>query len=315
MSDEELIGYLCDALDPREHAAAESHLRTNPAAAARLDQLRLAFAPLEADREQPLPLAGLADRTVARVLAAVPPEPPVPAGEPLAFPALPRAPREEPEARMVGGRFRPDLIVACGIALFAGGLLFSAIGKVRARNELLACQANLQTLHTGLAGYADTHNGRYPQIGTNTPAGSFAAALAEAGQVPVGFRPACPADRSVPSAGVVPASAPAVTYTYTLGYRTPGGALVGLNRSAGGEEHDLIPICADFPTADAAPTAGPLCPHTLGMNVLYAGGNVRLTTSPLVGPGGDDIYRNVFGRVAAGAGRMDPVLGRPGDMP
>jgi hypothetical protein len=51
------------------------------------------------------------------------------------------------------------------------------------------------------------------------------------------------------------------------------------------------------------------------MNVLFAGGQVRMTTSPLIGPNGDDIYRNVFGRVAAGVDRSDVVLGRPGDRP
>ena len=105
-------------------------------------------------------------------------------------------------------------------------------------------------------------------------------------------------------------------YTYTLGYRVPGGDLYGLRRPDGStDELDLVPITADFPSTEAAPTAGPTCPHTQGMNVLFVGGNVRVTTSALVGPGGDDIFRNVFGEVAAGADRTDVVLGRPGDRP
>jgi hypothetical protein len=51
------------------------------------------------------------------------------------------------------------------------------------------------------------------------------------------------------------------------------------------------------------------------MNVLFVGGNVRLTTSPLIGPNGDDIYRNIYNCVGAGGHRTDAVLGRPGDRP
>jgi len=206
------------------------------------------------------------------------------------------------------------MIVACGIALFAGGLIFSAVGKLRAQNQVLVCQSNLHTLHTGLSGYADTHGGRYPQVGTETnpTADSFVAALADAGQVPPGFRACCPAD---PAATLASKTATPVGYTYSLGYRTPGGGLQGFHRPTAGGEHDLVPISADYPTATAAPAAGPLCPHSVGMNVLLAGGNVRHTASPLVGPKGDDIYRNIYGQVAAGANQDDVVLGRPGDRP
>ena len=86
---------------------------------------------------------------------------------------------------------------------------------------------------------------------------------------------------------------------------------MGLRRpSTNPDEHDLVPISADYPISSAAPAAGPVCPHALGMNVLYAGGNVRTTTSPLIGPNNDHIFQNVFGGVGAGAYRDDVVLGR-----
>jgi hypothetical protein len=339
MTDEDLIGYLLGAFDPDDQTAIEAHLLATPDAATRLERLRLAFAPLEADREPGSPPAGLAVRTIARlaahlaehepqtgkqsdavtlsaVLQAVVEQPPEPKTEEvpsLAFPAparsLPRAPREEPESRTIGGRLRPDLIIACGIAFFACGLVLSAIGKVRAHYQLLACQANLQTLHAGLVGYADTHDGRYPQIGSNETADSFAKTLVDAGQVPVGFLPGCPA------ASANETSTP-VRYTYSLGFQTPTGELVGLRRPDGtSDEFDLLPISADYPTASATPIAGPLCDHPPQMNVLFVGGQVRVTTSPLIGPNGDDIYRNVYDQVAAGIYRTDVVLGRPGDKP
>jgi hypothetical protein len=325
MTDEELIGYLFDALDPSDRAVVEACIHADPDTAARLDNLRLALAPLAAAREpEPLPRPGLATRTVARLaeyLVAHEPTPvprapgspvitePLPAGEPLASPAPPRslrAPRDEPEVRMIGGRFRADIFVACGIALFAGGLVFSGIGKVRARQEVLACQNTLRTLHAGLTGYADTHAGHYPQVAPNTTAETFAHALASAGQVPPGFRPGCPAEPPTAFVG----------YTYTLGYRTPTGVLLGLRRQDGaGDESELMPIVADYPAAAIAPATGPVSPHGTNMNVLCIGGNVRLTTSPLIGPNRDDIYRNAYGFVAAGVDRTDVVLGRPGDVP
>jgi prepilin-type processing-associated H-X9-DG protein len=335
MSDEELIGFLFDALDHAERSAVEECLQVTPEAVTRLEQLRLAFLPLESDRDPGPPPVGLAQRTLNRISAVIaeldvrsdplsdasssaklfcgePPQSHLRSDQvttPVPSLSLPRAPREEPESRTMGGRFRPDLIIACGIAFFAFGLVFSAIGKIRAHYQLMSCQANLQTLHAGLVGYADTHDGYYPQVGPKETTESFATALVNAGQVPNGFRLACPASASDDT------STP-VRYTYSLGFQAPSGELNGLRRPSDScDEHDLLPISADYPTASAAPADGPLCEHPPLMNVLFLGGHVRSTTSPLIGPNGDDIYRNVFGKVAAGANRMDVVLGRPGDTP
>lgn len=314
MTDAELLDYLTESLDPAKRLAIESSLRADPTLASRLSRFRRAIELLESDAT-PQPPDRLAERTAARLAMLLDAAAPVPATEPLAHPArpLPRAPRDEPETRVVGGRFRPDLIVACGIAVLAGGLIFSGIGKVRARNEVYACQNALRVTHVGLAGYADTHNGRYPQIGRESTADSFAAALTASGQVPANFRAACPA---CPPGTAISEPPGAVGYTYTLGYRGPTGDLVGLRRpSTGSDEHDLVPIAADYPAANAAPGTGPLCPHNLGMNVLFAGGNVRLATSPLIGPDRDHIFQDIYGHVGAGWGPNDVVLGRPGDRP
>ncbi|MBA4065212.1 MAG: hypothetical protein C0501_16160 [Isosphaera sp.] len=296
MTDDDLIDYLLDALAPADRAAAEARLAADPAAAARLDRWRAALAPLAADRRHPEPPPGLVARTLDRVAAAA--RPPV-------FPAPPRARRAAPQPAAGGRVPRLDVLVACGIALFAGGLVVSGVGKVRARGDQVACMDHLREVYTGLDGYANLHAGRYPKVGPGAPAGSFADALAQSGQVPPGFRPGCPAGRAVGAVG----------YTYSLGYRTPDGNLVGPSRPAAGGEHDLVPISADYPTAEAAPAAGPVSPHPGGMNVLHAGGSVRFTTTPHVGPGGDHIFLNQFGAVGAGAHRADVVLGRHGDVP
>jgi prepilin-type processing-associated H-X9-DG protein len=303
MNDEDLIGYLAGALDANERAAVEAHLRANPSIQSRLTRLRELLAPLESDRDQTPPPAGLTDRTLARLAALISEREPVR--------SLPRAPREAPESRAMGGRLRLDLLVACGIGFIVVGLVFSGVGKLRARNEMLACQNTLRVTHVGLSGYADTHNNQYPQVGPDATADSFALVLAPSGQVPANFRPACPACPAPDAATPVRAA-----YTYNLGYRAKDGTLIGPMRPVmTGGEHDLVPIAADFPAAGSAPAAGPTCPHAAGMNVLYAGGNVRLTNSPFFGPTQDHMFQNLLGNVGAGVNRDDVVLGRPGDRP
>jgi prepilin-type processing-associated H-X9-DG protein len=156
------------------------------------------------------------------------------------------------------------------------------------------------------------HADRFPQVGTEAypVAGSFVAALADAGQVPPGFRPACPAAGGTPVADARAVPPSAVGYAYTLGHRGPGGTVQCLHRThAAGEENDLLPVCADVPAATT------VAPHAHGQNVLFAGGHVRFATVPTVGVNGDDIYLNLFGRVAAGVDRADAVLGVGADRP
>ena len=330
MNDEELIGYLFDLLDPDDRAAAAAHVAANPDAAARLDRLRATLPPLAADREPDPAPPQLAVRTVARLAAYLvehhPRGPAAPTldnvkvltapvggngthtAEPL---ALRRATSTDaPDPQSVGWRFRADLVVAAGIALVALGLVFSGVSRARHEQAVLACQNNLRQLHHGLAGYADDHDGRFPQIGVPPypTAGAFVAALSDAGQFPDGFTPVCPAAARDNQLNV--------GYTYTLGHIAPGGGVLGLRRpDRPDQENDLLPIAADCPAAGLVPGTGPVCAHRNTMSVLFVGGNVRSTTVPTVGPNGDDIYRNRFGQVSAGLDRTDAVLGRADDRP
>src|SRR5262249_39151708 len=68
--DDNLVGYLLDALDADTRRAVEDHLRTHPEARARLDRLRRLLEPLEADREPPAPPPHLVQATLARVAEA-----------------------------------------------------------------------------------------------------------------------------------------------------------------------------------------------------------------------------------------------------
>jgi prepilin-type processing-associated H-X9-DG protein len=345
MSDEDLIGYLFDLLDPNERAAVAACVEADPAVAARLEQLRVSASPMlavmEAEREEPPePPAGLALRAIGAVAAHVVEHEPrksqvvtesaiaaflreYSADEPkeLDFDSGTRAkrprsasdpgpappPTDGPEYRS-GLRLRADLLVAACIAFVGFGLVMSGIAKARHNQRVIACQNNLRTLYGGLADYAEANQGRYPQIGTPThpTADTFSSSLVDMGYLPAGYKPGCP---------VAPET---LAYTYTLGFRSPTDELVGLRKpteNSACEEIDQMPIAADCPSSSASPGAGPVSQHGGSMNVLFVGGNVRLTTSPNVGPRGDDIYRNVYGHVAAGANPNDAVLGRPGDRP
>lgn len=316
------IDYLLDDLGPDERAEVEARVATDPDEAAALERLRLTLSMLESDLDAGSPPAGLADRTLARLNAlfaraakpaAAEPEvefdtgavvPPVHAPEPRRRTES----TDRPEYRWVGGRFRGDLVVACGIGLIAVGMVLSFVNRARHASDVAACQNNLLTLHEGLAGYADTHGDRFPEIGTRAypTAETFVSALAEAGQCPPGFRPRCPAGPAIPSRSL---STP-VTYTYSLGHLGANGAVEGLYRSVDSrEENDLVPISSDYPVASVAVAPDATSPHGWGHNVLYLAGNVRFAKTAAVGVYGDDAYRNQFGRVAAGVDRNDAVLG------
>jgi hypothetical protein len=345
MSDDDLIGYLFDLLDPTERAAVAARAAADPATAARLEHLRAAAAPLlgvlEAEREEPPePAAGLAVRTVARLaehlVGREPREPePVeadaglaarlraagadsPAGRDFGSVTRPLSPRallaalsaaDGPDHR-TGPRLRVDLLVAACIAFVGFGLVLSGVAKARYQSQVMACQNGLRTLSAGLTGYADADpQGRYPQVGTPEypTADTFGASLIERGFLPVDYKPGCPAAAECPA------------YAYTLGFRGPDEQVVGLRRPGGtsdpADEGGLMPIAADLPCATVAPAGGFVSPHAACMNVLFVGGNVRLTSSPNVGPHGDDIYRNYYGQVAAGANNADAVLGGIGAKP
>lgn len=342
MSDEDLLGYLFDLLDPDQRAVVVARLEADPEVAARLEQLRAAASPVlaiaEVEREQPPePPPGLAMRAISKVAQHVvehEPRDPAPvesavaaflreyandeeppeiefgsgtrAKPPAARPAP--LPSDGPEFRS-GFRLRAELLVAACIAFVGVGLVLSGIAKARQQNRVVACQDSLRTLYSGLSGYADHDpQGQYPQVGTpsHPTAETFAASLVDLGYLPAGYKPGCPAANDCPA------------YTYTLGFRGPNEKIVGLRRPTGSDhppsENDLMPLCADLP-APAVAVEGPMSTHGRCMNVLFVTGNVRVTTSPNVGPRGDDIYRNVFGHVAAGANGTDAVLGGPGTRP
>ncbi len=289
--DDRLIDYALDQLTPPERLLVERRLADDPEAARKLALLQSHLAPLRTERESLAVPDGLALASIAAVAEYLAN---YPNGEvePLT------KPRTWANDRPVfTSRPRIDLIVAACLAFVFVGLLLPGIQKYRSRAQTAACQQNLHELHTALAGYSDTHDGRFPQTGgPGVPtAGAFVAELTRSGQYPATGKPFCPAEEP---------QATDVGYAYSLGYHGRFGELVGPRLPDPEANTDLLPISADLP---ASATHG-------GWNVLAAGGSVRFTKSPKLG-GGDDIFANDAGLPKAGLHRNDVSLGRPFDMP
>jgi prepilin-type processing-associated H-X9-DG protein len=328
--DDLLLGYALKALSPAETAAAERLLATDPAAERKLARLRHFLAPLAADADF-APPPGLAIDAIQRVAAYaiehkipledpppdVSPEKPVYASdfhpilglapdatfEELPPPVTPRA--SYPVRRWV------ELGLTAAVALVAVGMVVTGVMKLRHESQVAACKQNLQTLHAGLSGYADTHDDQYPKIGSPAAptAGAFVSELVTAGHLASTVKGICPTELEK-NTGLTQ-----VAYAYTLGYRSPAGDVLGIRRRVDGVSDELTPLLADLPTRLASPTDGPLSPHGRGQNILYSDGHVTFSRLATVGPNGDHIYTNQDGAVRAGLHRLDASLGRATDVP
>lgn len=339
MTDEDMIGYVLDLLEPAERRSVEHYIAAHPEAAAAVERLRTRLAPLAADRDLPEPPEGLSVRTVTRLaeylvehepefLQKTPPEP-KPRATDYGLEAVEPSTLVEdrkPFRRSLPGWLKPDLIVTACIGVVVVGLAVVGVGRYREHYRVVACEHNLSTLHKSLVSYCDTHDGHYPQIDEEKypTAGHFAAALAKESGDPTkaGFTWHDPGD-DTPDPRLVDAvhsgwndDVPGkVQYTYALGYRGQDGKLHGLRRGGVGGSSDLQPVAADLPHSSNSPGDEMFSPHRRGHNVLYVGGNVRFGSSPNMGIGGDHIYQNRDGHAKAGIHPDDSTLGRPTDRP
>jgi hypothetical protein len=313
--DENLLGYLLDALDSDARRAVEAHLRLHPEARARLEELRQMLAPLAADADAPEPPPALAASTLARVSA-------YQAARRLLTAPLPS--RRQIGATARRGPRRADFVVAALILLLSAGMGMTWLARQWRDYRILACQNNLHGIWTALQVYADgrSEGGAFPRVEVEPPrnfAGVYVPMLTDAGALGADVNTACPAQVRRPTTTCSlneldelsrrrPDEYHALTrdlggdYAYSLGYRE-GGDLMGLRRDSG----DLLPILADRARTDGrgnSPNHG-----GAGQNVLYIGGQVRWCVEPTVGVDRDDIYRNLKNQVLAGEHQLDTVLG------
>lgn len=324
-SDENLIGYLLQALDPETHQDVESYLRADPEGQKRIELLRQALAPLVADRDGEPPPDDLAIRTLARVAE-------------HGCRHLPRAP--ELGLARVGGAGRPwwrraDLLVAAGILLAFIGLGLPGLLQLRYRSALLSCQNNLRLFHNALVQYGDQHEGKFPHVQERERrnfAGIYVPALHEAGVLDQQASARCPANGARQLAGVtlqeldrMPtdrylqyAADAGGCYAYSLGYRDRGPEGQVTHYGYGSHDSAFLPIMADRPHIRGdlgSDVRGNSPNHGGGQNVLFIGGHVRYCTDTGVGVDGDHIYLNQASQARAGRNQRDTVLGVSGDRP
>jgi hypothetical protein len=284
-----LFDYAFQQLTPAERVEVEAYLRDHPEAVQLVARLQAALRPLEADRAHDLPPVDLVTNTLAGLAESLV----VPKAKPL------------PRDWWLFNRRRVDVAVALSLGFISFGLLFGGISKLRERQSRVMCQDQLRGTHLALSGYAETHSGRYPEVGTEAipHAGDFVAELVRTGHYESDKSGNCPSGKPIP-------------YAYTLGYRaTPFATVTGLRREGQEASSDWTPIAADLPSAELQLASGPTSPHGGGQNVLYIGGMVRFATTSFVGLQGDDIYRNDAGVVRAGLRSSDSTLGRLSDYP
>src|SRR5262249_14500331 len=152
--DDNLVGYLLNALEPDAHRDVEAYLQSSPGARRRLELMRQALEPLAADRAEVEPPPGLVMRTLGRVAE-------------YCSSDLPRAPAETPPRAPAPVRpfwKRADVLVAATLLLTVLGAGISLLSKAHAQRYVAECQNNLKVFYTALKAYADHHGNKLPNV-------------------------------------------------------------------------------------------------------------------------------------------------------
>ncbi len=317
--DENLVGYLLNALDAETQHEVEASLRKSPELRSRLELLERSLAPLESDRETPAPRPGLVLSTLAHIAEfqcrKLPDAPPPPRSQTV--------PAGRPRLR------RADALVAALLLIVLGGLSTPFLLRIwRDYHGRAECRNNLLLIWRGLQSYCDSHEGSFPKVdehGAHGVAGIFVPMLADSGMLNPEISVACPAQERRPPVRQtlkemeewfvkdpekfrVVARELAGGYAYTLGYRDATGGYHGLScKSVESGNLQLLPIVADHLDSLVQPNSAN---HGgVGQNVLYLDGHVEWRTNRNAGIKGDDIFVNWDNRVLAGKSREDTVLG------
>lgn len=149
----DLIGFLLNADDAAEHAELERAVARDPQLAAQVVRLRQSLEPLELLRDTgPVP-AGLAKRTVERIMGQ-------PVVRRVAASALPSNDAAPTGSRWL--RTRWDAAIACSIVLVMSGLGLQGVSRLHHAYERTACQNNLRSMYNSLETYASANNGALP---------------------------------------------------------------------------------------------------------------------------------------------------------
>jgi len=315
-SNENLLGYLLNALDENSQREVEAYVADNQEGRRRLETLRRAVEPLAADREEAAPPGDLVYRTLGRV------------AEQACRSDLPRAPLPSP----VQIHYRPpwrqvELLVAASIFIVALGTTASGLLQLRNSSGFAECKNNLRVFGTALMAFHD-RRGHFPDVKAEAPhdaAGMMVPMLVNAGVLdPADVNVRCPGnavgracpvtyedarDLSVDEFGSV---APRLMscYAYSLGYFDATGAYHAPHLRAGSNSH--IPLMSDRPpyaSAANSPNHG-----GSGQNVLFQDGHIDYRTARSLDDD-DDIFLNRAREVRAASDPNDYCLGSSASRP
>ena len=318
--DENLVGYLLDALDSEERRVVESRLRADAAARARLQRLRGLMQPLASDLDAAEPPAGLWVRTLGLIAE----------HSCRSLPPVPSAPAPRPTVPIRSWWRRADVLVAACLLVCATLLIPPGLVYLRYQNNKVACQENLRELYTAIDGYSRDHGGYIPKVALAVApprdvAGVYVVMLRENGQLQGKTHVECPLQGQV---CLSPASREEVEnmapeefqhfaaqmaegcYAYSLGYRDAWGTH-SLRREPLQTDNPYLAILADRPPPNVGAGDKGNSPNHAGrgQNVLFLDGHCRFCTTRTVGYNEDDIYVNYENKVATGKCRQDTVLG------
>ncbi len=340
---EQLVGYLCGALDDGERTDVERRVADDPQLRDELELLRGALSPLAADEGHHAPPVGLAARTCDAIFASAGD---TPHAASAATASVERAVQRRPASmshqasmsQAPGGLIRRnwkfiDTAIALGAIAAAALFFFPALVQSRHLAQMAQCQNNLGTVGKALTHYAQVgpERGFYPSIpreGNHAVAGIYGVRLLENGFLDSAKHLVCPSSPLAATGKplVVPTSEELAaasgeklreyqrtmggSYGYALGFVQGGWYKPTQSRGV-----RWNPILADaYDPFDGRPNS---CNHGgCGQNVLFDNGvvgylsNCRVVDSTDEGEIDDeDIFRNVRHDIAAGLGRFDFVLG------
>ncbi len=322
----QLLDHLLGALDEPEQEAVARQLQDDPQLRRDYVSLQSRIEVVQSVRVQFPPPSGLARRTCDFVAAR--------RSRPSADPngRTPMTAVTAPPDRV--GRLRwLDVAVAAGILVAASLLILPALQNLRFDARRLACQDNLRELGRAMTEYSDAHGGYFPGIprrGNMAVAGAFAPTLVDGGFVRDARRFFCPGASSGPgdSSGD---STDHVIPTIEQLQKAVGdelklfrGRMSGdMASDMGWADHNNVyqrPKNLRRSTfaiiSDAPDPLGRQGGHhgNSGENVLFEDTHVEFVVDQ-VGPHGDEIFLNDYGRVGLGVQPNDAVLAPAGTLP
>lgn len=304
-----LIGYLLNALDPAEREAFEAEVRKQPKLKSEIESLARFLKPLEADREQLETPKGLFINTLAKIAE-------------HRCPSLPYAPTL-PLRPVHGNRswFRKvDLLAAACLLVVVGGLAMPLLISMRQNYLIKHCENNLRVYGEALQTYGVSHDSKLPHVPINQKhnySASFVPELHKSGLL-ANKHLIClgSGDRDNPITSSMvdeldddqhenmfaqSARHLAGNYAYSLGYMENG-------KHHGIQRGDGIPIMSDHRPEVTGDLNSPNHGGT-GQNVLFADNHVEFLKTPFLTGTKDNIFLNDEGRIKAGLKKLDTVLG------